>query len=436
VAGHIAGKAPVPRPFPRVQPPFAVAATRGSAYDCARQSTSFIAPVAELRLLRIAHLADLHLGYRAYHRATPRGVNVREADVADAFRRVVARVVDLQPDLVLVAGDVFHTVRPSNTAIADAFRQFTVLTQGLPGVPVVMIAGNHDSPRSSDTGNILALFREIENVTVVAEECHPVRLPGLDASVLCMPHNSLATEDAAQVVMEPDPKARHNLLMLHGTVGGAAAEAKMRYVTEFGGAVVEDSAIGPERWDYVALGHYHIVTDLARNMWYAGAVERTSTNLWQETGEKGFVLYDTATAKADFHAVATRPVVDLPRLAARGRSPAEVDEGIRDAVESVVGGIEGKIVRLVVADVPRHVVRELNHRRIRDWKAEALHFHLDARPPEVRRRAASGAPLRRQTLVEQVQSFLSGHWTPSAPDLKKEVLVELGTGYVTRAEEG
>ena len=97
--------------------------------------------------MRIAHLADLHLGYRAYHRATPRGVNVREADVADAFRRAVARVVDLQPDLVLVAGDVFHTVRPSNTAIADAFRQFTVLTQGLPGVPVVMIAGNHDSPR-------------------------------------------------------------------------------------------------------------------------------------------------------------------------------------------------------------------------------------------------------------------------------------------------
>jgi exonuclease SbcD len=385
--------------------------------------------------VRIAHLADLHLGYRAYHRATPRGTNVREADVADAFRRAVAKTVELRPDLVLVAGDVFHTVRPSNTAIADAFRQFCVLTEGLPGVPVVMIAGNHDSPRSADTGNILALFREIDSITVVSDECRPVHLPGLDATVLCMPHNSLATGDGEPVVMDPDPKARHNLLMLHGTVGGAAAEQKMRYVTEFGGAVVQDTAIGPGRWDYVALGHYHIATDLAPNMWYAGAIERTSTNLWQETGDKGFVLYDTETGRGEIHAVETRPVLDLPRISARGKTGAEVDDAILQAVDSVAGGVAGKIVRLVVADAPRHVVRELNHRRIREWKAEALHFHLDARPPEVRRRVASGAPVRRQTLAEQVESFLARHWTLSAADLNRERLVELGTRYVAQAEE-
>jgi exonuclease SbcD len=279
-----AGSAPVPG---------RVVDSRPAAYDSAERRPVPAARIPTTEAVRIAHLADLHLGYRAYHRATPRGVNVREADVADAFRHAVARVVELRPDLVLVAGDVFHTVRPSNTAIADAFRQFSVLTEGLPGVPVVMIAGNHDSPRSSDTGNILALFREIENVVVVADECHPVRLPALDATVLCMPHNALAGEGGQTVAMEPDPGARHNVLMLHGTVGGAAAEQKMRYVTEFGGALVDDTAIGPQRWSYVALGHYHIATDLAPNMWYAGAVERTSTNLWYETAPKGFVLFDT-----------------------------------------------------------------------------------------------------------------------------------------------
>ena len=70
--------------------------------------------------MKIAHLADLHLGYRAYHRSTSRGVNQREADVADAVRRAVAQVAELRPDLVLIAGDVFHAVRPSNTAIAEA----------------------------------------------------------------------------------------------------------------------------------------------------------------------------------------------------------------------------------------------------------------------------------------------------------------------------
>ncbi|HEX7240028.1 MAG TPA: exonuclease SbcCD subunit D [Longimicrobiaceae bacterium] len=385
--------------------------------------------------MKIAHLADLHLGFRAYHRQTPRGINVREADVADAFRESVARTVELRPDLVLVAGDVFHTVRPSNTAIAEAFRQFSVLTDGLPGVPVVVIAGNHDSPRSTDTGNILALFREIPGVTVVAEEARAVLLPQVETSVLCLPHNALAVEGEAPVEMRPDPAARHNVLMLHGTVGGSVAEQKLRYVTEFGGAVVQDTDIGPERWDYVALGHYHIATELAPNMWYAGGIERTSTNLWMEEGPKGFLVYDTDARRADFHAVRTRAVVDLPRLSAKGLTAAEVDERIRAAVEGIAGGIAGKIVRLVVTDIVRGTVRELNHRRIREWKAEALHFHLDARPPEIRRVSASGAPVRRQTLGEQVASYLEKHWQLQAEGLDRARLVELGTRYVQRAEE-
>lgn len=382
--------------------------------------------------MRIAHLADLHLGFRAYHRVTPRGINVREADVAEAFRRVVARTCELRPDLVLVAGDIFHTVRPSNTSIAEAFRQFSILTERLPGVPVVMIAGNHDSPRSSDTGNILSLFREIPGVTVVTEESRAVRLEALDTSVMCMPHNALAADHEA--AMDPDPASKHNVLMLHGTVGGSVAEQKMRYVTEYGGAVVADTSIGPERWTYVALGHYHLVTELAPNMWYAGGVERTSTNIWMETGEKGFLLYDTEHGSADFHPVETRPTVDLARLDGSGMSAAELDESIRAAVEGVPDGIAAKLVRLVITDVPRNLVRELNHRRIREWKAEALHFHLDARPPEVRRRVGSGAPMRRQTLQEQVAAYIK-NWPLHSAGVDRERLVQLATEYVDRAGE-
>ena len=105
--------------------------------------------------MRLAHLADLHLGFRAYHRlvpgrdggAAPR-YNAREYDVATAFRTALDRIIELEVDLVLVAGDVFHTVRPSNAAIAAAFRQFARLSAALPDVPVVIIAGNHDSPRA------------------------------------------------------------------------------------------------------------------------------------------------------------------------------------------------------------------------------------------------------------------------------------------------
>lgn len=380
--------------------------------------------------MKIAHLADLHLGYRAYHRSTPRGINQREADVAEAFRRAVAQVVELRPELVLIAGDIFHTVRPSNTAIAEAFRQLSVLTGRLPDVPVVMIAGNHDSPRSVDTGNILCLFREIENVQVVFEESRAVRLPALDASVLCMPHVALSAEH--QVAIEPDPKAKHNLLLMHAEV--TDQEGEPRYRSEFGGAQVPESAIRPREWTYVALGHHHMPAALAPNAWYAGAIERTSAFIWQEKTPKGFLLFDTDTGRADFHAVETRPLVDLPWVEAKGLSAAEVDERIRATVEGLEGGIAGKIVRLVVADVPRVVVRELNHRRVREWKAEALHFHLDARPPEVRRRVATGAPARRLSLKEQVESFL-GQWTPTRDEIEKDRLVTMGAEYIDRAVE-
>jgi DNA repair exonuclease SbcCD nuclease subunit len=380
--------------------------------------------------VKIAHLADLHLGYRAYHRSTPRGVNQREADVADAFRRAVARVVELQPDLVLVAGDVFHTVRPSNTAIAEAFRQFSVLSERLPGTPVVMIAGNHDSPRSADTGNILSLFREIEGMRVVFEECQPVRLPEVETTVLCMPHVALAVDH--ETVMDPDPKAKHNVLMLHAEVIGKDGEP--RYRSEFGGAQVPESAIRPKAWSYVAAGHHHDLAALAPNAWYSGAIERTSAFIWQEKGEKGFLLFDTDTGRAEHQPVETRALLDLPRIEGRGLGAAEIDDRVLAALDAVEGGIASKLVRLVVHDVPRTVVRELNHRRIREWKAEALHFHLDVRPPEVRRRAASGAPVKRQTLKEQVESFV-GQWTPTREGIEKERLVAMGGEYVERAAE-
>lgn len=382
----------------------------------------------------IAHLADLHLGYRAYHRVTARGVNAREADVAAAFRDTVEAIAQLRPDLVLVAGDVFHTVRPSNAVIAEAFRQFSSLTGRLPGVPVVMIAGNHDSPRSSDTGNILSLFREIPDVVAVTEEAERVRLDALDATVLCLPHNALARGES--IDLSPDPDAAVNLMMLHGTISGSTVEGKIRYVSEYGGVTVADTDIRPERWDYVALGHYHITTELAPNMWYSGAIERTSSNIWAEAdGAKGFVVYDTERRSARIQPVGTRTVLDLPRLSARGLSAAEVDAAIEAAVAGIPDGVAGKIVRLVVSDIPRHVVREVNHRRIRELKAEALHFHLDARAPEVNRIVGSGAPLRRQTLEEQVEGYLTRQWTPTSDDIDRARLLQLARTYLDRTGE-
>ena len=399
----------------------------------------------------IAHLADLHLGYRAYHRVLPGGINARERDVAIAFRAALDRIIEIAPELIVVAGDVFHTVRPSNAAIADAFRQFMRLRAALPQSQLVIIAGNHDSPRSVETGSILRLFAEIPGVHVMDQDARVVYLEALDTSVCGVPHAFLAA--GRNRIPDPDPNANVNVLVAHGDVYGRGLEAKLRYISEYGGAPIDAQEVRPERWDYVALGHYHVVTELTPNMWYAGGIERTSTNIWEEKESKGFLVYDTEARKADFHAIETRPVIDLRRFSARheptaeeraaatgnGHQPpplymdaAEIDARIRKLLDGIKGGIDGKIVRLVITDIPRELFRELDHRTLRDYRARALHFHLDARRPEMRRVGGTTAEGRRRTLEQEVEAFIA-QWRPTQSDIDNTRLQKLASVYLQEA---
>src|SRR5947208_835480 len=98
--------------------------------------------------MKLAHLADLHLGFRQFDRQTPKGANQREVDVAEVCKRAVDDMLEQKPELIVVAGDLFHSVRPTNAAILYCFRQLHRLRTGLPGTPIVVIAGEHDTPRS------------------------------------------------------------------------------------------------------------------------------------------------------------------------------------------------------------------------------------------------------------------------------------------------
>lgn len=394
--------------------------------------------------MRLAHLADLHLGFRAYHRlvgggdgtGTPR-YNAREHDVATAFRTALDVVIEEDVDLVLVAGDIFHTVRPSNAAIAAAFRQFARLNAALPDVPVVIVAGNHDSPRAVETGSILALLQEIPNVHVVDREARVLEFPQLDTAVMCLPHSALAGGGLGSI--DPTTDARTQILMMHATVRGEEVDRLLGYVSEFGGAQIDIADIRVERWDYVALGHYHIATQLAPNMWYAGSLERTSTNIWIETSPKGFVTWDSERRECAFHTVPSRPIADLPRFSAwlanenRYMDPTEVDRAIRDRVESLKGGIDGRIVRLIMDDVPRDLFRDLDHRRLRDYRARALHFHLDARRPARRPQDPSQPSVPPRPLDEEAVDFLSEVWQPTSGDIERTRLVELARHYLELA---
>ncbi|PCH53720.1 MAG: exonuclease sbcCD subunit D, partial [Burkholderiaceae bacterium] len=87
--------------------------------------------------MRFLHTADWHLG-RLFH---ARSLIEDQSHVLDQF---VALVRDLRPDAVLIAGDVYDRAVPPPEAVAlldDVLARIVVDA----GVPVVMIAGNHDS---------------------------------------------------------------------------------------------------------------------------------------------------------------------------------------------------------------------------------------------------------------------------------------------------
>jgi exonuclease SbcD len=216
-------------------------------------------------------------------------------------------------------------------------------------------------------------------------------------------------------------------------------DEQLQKLVEYGGAHIDRNALREDDWDYIALGHYHNATRVASNLWYAGATERTATNIWAEADtRKGWVLYDTETREGEFRDVATREVVDLPRFSARRQgeewlTPEEIDGRIRDAVAAIPGGVAGKVVRLVVTDIPRELFRQLDHGQIRALKAEALHFQLDARRPEVRRRPAL-EDARRRTLEEEVELFLA-EWEPNTPGIDGERLITLGAAYLAATED-
>lgn len=384
--------------------------------------------------MRLVHLADIHLGFRQYQRQTPLGINQREADVAISLRRVIDKVIELAPELVLVAGDVFHTVRPPNPAILHAYLEFTRLVKMLPDSRVVMVAGNHDTPLTAETSSILKLFTSL-GITVVERDAKRISIEEHDLSILAVPDLPNRVPE-----LEPDPAARYNVLLLHGEIEGVIPQYGERL--DRAPMKIARRDLHAESWDYVALGHYHVYRQIEPNAFYSGSLDYTSTNPWGEIAEeqalnnggKGIIEHDLVTKTHKFHPIAPlRRWEDLNPISGRGMSAAALDEAIRESVASCRGGIDDKIVRLVIRDVPRHIVRELDHKALREFKRRALHFNFDTRRPEIMRPVAGqAAPGRRASLADTVREKLQTRVLTE--NIDRAALVELGLHYLREAE--
>lgn len=231
--------------------------------------------------LRVAHLADLHVGFRQFTARDPKGGNQREVDVEAAVRAAVTDVIAQQPELVVIAGDVFHSVLPPPRAVLFAFSELQRLRAELPRTPVVLISGDHDTPRTSDTGSFLALFRAL-GITVVHQGIERVRV-----------------SDQVVVTAVPQPWASWKAATLAPVAGALNVLLIHSEARAFPGRAIDDELLG-RAWDYVALGHWHVCQQVGPRAWYAGALDYTSTDPWGELRAeaehglpgKGFLLVE------------------------------------------------------------------------------------------------------------------------------------------------
>jgi DNA repair exonuclease SbcCD nuclease subunit len=276
------------------------------------------------------------------------------------------------------------------------------------------------------------LFEQI-GIHVAVSEGKRFTIPELDTSVLAVPD---VPGPLSQLV--PDPATRYNVLLIHADV----EDVVPRYYAELDPVPVKISRsdLSVSRWSYIALGHYHVHRRVAENAFYSGSLDYTSLNIWYDRSEerelglkgKGFLEVDLATGTHLFHVLPpSREFIELRDFTARDMSVAEVNGAIRREVERVKGGIDDKVVRLIIRDIPRQVARELDHRALRDYKRRALSFHLDTRKPEASRRDVAGSADRRPSVAEVVRAQLLSRSIP--PDLARERLIDLGMKYLTEA---
>ncbi len=306
----------------------------------------------------VAHLSDLHLGYRAF-RHIEQGRNVREADVARAFHQAIQRVIEIAPGAVLVAGDVFDRPEPPHFALVALAQGLQSLREALPDAPVLMAAGARDTPAGPADPGPLGAFDTLAGVEAVTATTRSVHYSQLDLNVVLLPHRS--TIQGPKPLVLPNPDARWNVLVGYGSVG-----------PEKSGLL----SLNASDWDYVALGHEHFRREIVPGVHYAGALERVGATPWEEAAEeKGFLTCDLESGQVRFHPIHGRPVVSLEPIPFEPDRPDRLRERVREVLGEVPGGIEEKIVRIRIQGLPPGRL-DLLDGVLPEYRRRALHLEV------------------------------------------------------------
>ncbi len=212
-------------------------------------------------MITLLHTADVHLGMD-FPVLGEKGREHREQ-----VRRTFARVVDLaltrRADLLLIAGDLFHSHHQSEATLAFVRDQFLRLRAGR--VRVALLAGNHDALEEGGVWTRARFAETCENVTLFGPTPEARVYADLDLTVV---GQSVGPEGSPSLAVWPRERVtRFAVGLAHGSA--------------YREGVVEEGTIHPADirrlgLDYLGLGDWHStqqVTGPPAPAWYAGAPE-------------------------------------------------------------------------------------------------------------------------------------------------------------------
>jgi len=347
---------------------------------------------------RILHTADWHLGKMLNEQS-------REDEQKRFLDWLLKQVVELEVDALLVAGDVFDTANPPQSAEA-IYYDFVAELNRKSKASLVLIAGNHDSANQLEAPKrvLKALRTYVQGAVAEVPADRLLLLPTAEAPRVALALVPFLREKDLRMGKSGDKEAEVRKEMVAGisrvyeeaaqaaqaakikcpmiatghlTVAGASSSESERDI-HIGGLGAVDSTIFPATFAYVALGHLHRPqsTDKAGRVRYSGSPIALS---FSEVEDQKEVRILDVTAQGVTQSAVPIPVfrkliqlktslANLERdLDAQAKAPAaelktwiEVvlsgHTGLSDAnsqVQTLAHGKPFEVLKVMLADVPR-----------------------------------------------------------------------------------
>lgn len=353
--------------------------------------------------MRILHTADWHLGKIVNEFSM---INLQEAYLKD----LIQQAKDLNVDALIMAGDLYDRSIPPKEAISLANWVFTELTQQV-GIPVLIIAGNHDSKERVEYGaNLLAgsnLFIEgttketIRKVTIdgvnfylCPYDDHRVIREKMDDERIKNPEEALQAQ--LETIQEDWAEDEVNILLYHGFLVNMQVDEELEESDSERPLSIGTAEYIPvdlvEDFDYVALGHLHKAQKVkSDHIRYSGSPLKYSKSEAQH--KKQNLLIDITKDSLEIEPLPIQPLRDL--------------KVIRGLFEEVMGESSDDYVFFELED-KEYILDAMNRLRDRYPFAMGLEY-LHSKEKEKHDVFHSKANLEKKGLDELFDDFYTHH---------------------------